>query len=60
MKDRSSASLRCPAWVPEMLTLTFKFTVKMKTQGENFVLENEEIFESTSTRTNFVVRETLF
>lgn len=43
-----------------MLSLTFKCTIKMKTQGENFVLENEEIFESTSTGTIFVAEETPF
>lgn len=43
-----------------MLALTCKFTIKMKTQGENFVLENEETFESTSTGTIFVAGETPF
>lgn len=43
-----------------MLALTFKFTIKMKTQGEHFVLENEETFESTSAGTIFVAEETPF
>lgn len=40
-------SRRYSAWVSEMLILTLKFTVKMKAQGENFVLENEYFKENS-------------
>lgn len=45
--DQAGLSLRYSAWVSEMLILTLKFTVKMKAQGENFVLENEYFKENS-------------